>query len=72
MPTSNNSQTNVKNVVKIWFSGNFRGEIYDFVEKLGGLQFIFPLNRKKLGRKSTLVVKNTLLSKQEKKILSEK
>ena len=31
---SNNSRTNVGNVVKNFFQGNFRDELYDFVENL--------------------------------------
>ena len=30
-------QTNVRNIVKAFIPGNLKGELYDFVEKLGGL-----------------------------------
>ena len=38
IPTSNNSQTNVKCCENL-FSGNLWGVLYDFVEKCGGLHW---------------------------------
>ena len=37
IPTSNNFQTNVRNVMKIFFYAILRDELYNFVEKYGGL-----------------------------------